>query len=150
MAFSTGYANNILNYLFGRTTLTAPTKIYMGLCTNTPEADGGTFSELTDDWYERTLIVQRGETSQTSSTFYTDLMSYASNRAVQNLKQINWPKALNSVTVKGFGLFSAPTGGTPFYYGDFDEPVTCEAGAVMLFSPEMFKIEFKAIDESIT
>lgn len=150
MAFSTTYANGILNYLFGKTSqLTAPTNVYVGLCTNAPETDGGTFTELTNDWYERTLIVQRG-TGSASSTFYTNLMTTATNREIHNEKQINWFKALDEVTVKGFGLFSSETGGTPFYYGDFEAPIKCNAGAVFLFSPEMLKVNIGTVDEELT
>ena len=149
MAFSTTYANNILNYLFGKTTtLTAPSTVYVGLCTNAPETDNGTFTEVTNEWYERKLIVQRG-TGNASATFYTEEMSSASNRAITNAKQIAFNKALDEVTVKGFGLFNSATGGTPFYYGDFEAPITVASGAVLLFSPEQLKVIFDTKDSDI-
>lgn len=149
MAFSTTYANGILNYLFGKTSsLTAPSTVYVGLCTNAPETDNGTFTEVTNEWYERKLIVQRG-TGNASATFYTEEMSSASNRAITNAKQIAFNKALDEVTVKGFGLFNSATGGTPFYYGDFEAPITVASGAVLLFSPEQLKVIFDTKDSDI-
>lgn len=149
MAFSTSYANSILNYLFGKTTsLTAPSTVYVGLCTNAPETDGGTFTEVTNEWYERVIIIQRG-TGNTSTTYYTDLMTSASDRSIENEKQIAWNKALDEVTVKGFGLFNSATGGTPFYYGDFEAPITVASGAVLLFSPEQLKVIFDTKDADI-
>lgn len=149
MPFSTTYANNILNYLFSKTsTLTAPDYVYLGLSTNDPEADGGTFTELSGGGYARVLISQKGVT-------YPNVIGSASSRAITNQYQINWTKAtLDWSRVKGFGLFSAASGGTPFFYGALeltDEEaeaggILCEAGAVMLFDPQTLKISFPATD----
>lgn len=143
MPFSATYANAILNYTFSKVKeLTAPEFVYIGLCTNDPEADGGTFNELSGGGYTRVMISQRGEN-------YPDVIGSASGRAVTNVKQVNWAKAtLNWEEANGFGLFSAPTGGTPFFYGKLEEPVTCEAGAVALFDPQTLKIEFPKNDVS--
>lgn len=145
MPYSNTYANNILNYTFGKTaTLAAPEYVYIGLCTNDPEADKGSFTELSGNGYSRILISHRGQT-------YPDVINSASDRVVKNAKQINWTKATGDwPEAKGFGLFSAATGGTPFYYGKLSEGVTCEAGAVMLFDPEALQIGIADTDTAIS
>ena len=148
MPFSDNYANQILNYTLSKTaTLTAPAAVYIGLCTNDPEADGGTFSELSGGGYARVLISQKGET-------YPDVIGSASGRQITNAKQINWAKFTEKKTAQGFGLFSAPSGGTPFFYGKLDLTeeqaaaggVVCEAGSVMLFDPGTLTISFPEAD----
>ena len=144
MPFSDSYANQILNYALAKTaTLNAPTAVYIGLCTNDPEADGGTFNELSltgGYGYSRVMIVRRDET-------YPNVIGTAANRAITNQYQINWTKAtLDWPEAKGFGLFSAATGGSPFFYGKLEEPVTCVAGAVALFDPQTLRISFPATD----
>ena len=151
MPFSTTYANNILDYLFSKTaTLTAPAAVYIGLCTNDPEATSGTFNELSGGGYARVMISQKGAT-------YPNMMGSASARAISNQYQINWTKAtLDWARVKGFGLFSAATGGTPFFYGKLELSeedaaaggLLCEAGAVMLFDPQTLRIRFPDTDVS--
>ena len=141
MPFNDSYANNILNYAFAKVqTLTAPTSVYIGLSSNDPEADGGAFTELSGNGYNRVLIALKGET-------YPNVISSATNREVQNTKQINWTKATGDwMDAKGFGLFSAETGGTPFFYGKLEEPVSVKAGSVALFDPYAFKITFPEED----
>lgn len=143
MPFSNSYATEILNYVLAKTaTLNAPSAVYIGLCTNDPEADSGTFNELSGGGYARVLISQKGQA-------YPDVINIASNRAITNGKQINWTKATQDwPDAKGFGLFSSPSDGSPFFYGKLEEPVTCVAGAVALFDPYTFKISFPAIDSA--
>lgn len=141
MPFSTTYANEILNYTIAKTNaLTAPSKVYIGLSSNDPEADNGTFTELQGGNYNRVLVSIKGES-------FPDYLSSASNREIGNVKQINWLKSTSAwPTAKGFGLFSAETGGTPFFYGKLDEPVEVPSGAVALFDPGTLKISFPATD----
>lgn len=149
MPFSTSYANQILDFTFGKTaSLSAPSTVYIGLSTNDPEADGGAFMELSGNAYARVLITNRGST-------YPNLMNSASTRSITNSQQINWIKATDDwARVKGFGLFSSSSGGTPFFYGKLDLTpeeeaaggILCEAGAVMLFDPLALKISFPTTD----
>jgi len=143
MPFSNTYANEILNYTMGKiASLTAPTYVYIGLSTNDPEADNGTFNELSGNNYARVLISIKNET-------YPDVIGSASDRVIQNTKQINWNKSTGDwATAKGFGLFSAVTGGTPFFYGKLDAEVTVPTGAVALFDPNTLKISFPTTDVS--
>lgn len=139
--FSNDYANQILNYTLAKIPeLSAPAMVYIGLCSNDPEADGGTFTELSGGGYERVLIVQKGET-------YPDVIGSAAGRAITNSKQFNWNKASAGwVMAKGLGLFSVPTGGAPFFYATLDAEVTVPAGAVALFEPGTLKLSFATED----
>ena len=148
MPYTTTYANNILNWTFGKGSLSSHSKVYIGLCSNDPEADNGTFNELSGGGYARVLI------SQLNSE-YPGLMNGASGRAIINGRQINWTKATaNWVRVKGFGLFTAETGGAPYFYGKLklnaEEEAAggllVEAGSVALFDPQTLKIEFPTTD----
>ena len=142
MPFSTTEANNILNWMFGKTgALSAKNKVYIGYSSNDPEKDNGVFNELSGGSYSRVLISQYNET-------YPDVIGTASGRSIQNVKQINWNKATADwETAKGFGLFTTETGGTPYYYASLDEPYpTAETGAVSLFDPATLKITFPITD----
>lgn len=144
MPFTTTYANNILNYLFAKTaSLTAPSAVYIGLCKNDPEADGGSISELSGSGYARVLISQKGET-------YPNVIGSASGRAITNTYQINWTKATADwAQAKGFFLSSSPTVGETtniFFYGKLENPVTCVTGAVALFDPNALIITFPETD----
>lgn len=143
MPFSDSYANNILNYVFSKTnSLSAPSAVYIGLSTNDPEATNGTFNELAGYGYARVLVSQRGSA-------YPNMIGTASNRAITNTYQINWAKATGEwETANGFGLFDAPTGGEPFFYGKLTEPVIVPNGAVALFDPNALRISIASTDEA--
>ncbi len=145
MPFSTTYANNILNWAFGKSgSLSGHTKVYIGLCSNDPEADGGTFNELSGNGYSRVLVSQYNEA-------FPDVIGTASGRAITNPKQINWTKSTAAwATAKGFGLFTTETGGAPYFYGTLDTPVEVPQGAVALFDPNTLKISFPTTDVSTT
>lgn len=148
MPFNDAFANNILNWALGKGTLSNMSAIYIGLCTNDPEADEGSFSELSGNGYSRVLISQYGKD-------YPNLIGSASGRVIKNAYQINWTKATADwLRVNGFGLFTTPTGGTPYFYGKLnlsaqDEAaggLLCPGGAVMLFDPQTLKISFPTTD----
>ena len=141
MPYNDSYANTILNYTMAKvSSVTVPTAVYIGLSSNDPEADGGTFTELSGNGYTRILLSSRGSS-------YPDVIGSASSRAIQNTKQINWTKATGDwLPAKGFGLFTAETGGTPFFYGALESEVTVAAGDVALFDPATLKISLPAVD----
>lgn len=146
MPFSTTYANQILNVAFAKTNyIQANDYVWLGLSSNDPEADDGTFNELSGNGYARVLISQKGET-------YPNVIASATDRKIVNPYQINWTKATGGdwAEANGFGLFSAQTGGTPYFYGKLKEPVTCVAGAVMLFDPNTFAIAFPSTDTEVS
>lgn len=145
MPFSTTYANSILNTMMGRTaSLSGHDKVFLGLSSNDPEENSGIFTELSGSGYGRVLLHQYNET-------YPGLMSAATARGVTNTKQIGFTKATAGwATAKGYGLFTAETGGTPFFYAKLREPVDTPAGAVFLFDPGELKIDFQTTDVDIT
>lgn len=147
MPFSNAKASEILNYMFSKTntTLTPPQYIYMGLSSNDPEADNGTFTEISGNGYARKLVSIKGEA-------YPDYIGSASGRTIQNVEQIAFNKATaNWPNVKGFGLFTSETGGSPFYYAKVDsdnnpDGIIVTAGAVALLDPGSMKISFATTD----
>lgn len=151
MPFSTAYANDILNWAMGRTDgLIRHEQVWIGLCYNDPEADKGEFRELSGYGYGRVLVSQFGEV-------YPGLISAANERLIANGKQIAFTKATGGDWLdsegnspSGYGLFTVPTGGTPFFYAKLNEPVPTPAGSVFLFDPNELKISFKDVDEDIT
>jgi hypothetical protein len=152
MPFTTAYANNLLNLAMAKKTeMNAPDTVFLGLCTNDPEASGGSVTELSGGAYTRIAISAK-------NSAYPDFMGNANGRAIQNNKQINWTKA--SVTwarVKGFFLSTSPTVGETsgiFFYGKLDLTeeeeaaggLLVEAGMVALFDPAAFRISFSTVD----
>lgn len=147
MPFTTTFANHVLDYIMAKTmALTAPTEVYIGLCTNNPEETSGTVSELAGGAYHRVLISNKGDD-------YPDVIGRARDRMIMNTKQINWTKATsNWAEAKGFFLASSPTVGNTdsvFFYGKLEEPVTCAAGAVALFDPQSLRISFPEVDSEL-
>ena len=145
MPFDTTNANAILNWAMGKTgALPAHSQVWLGLSSNTPEADDGTFTELSGNGYGRVLLHQYNET-------YPGLMNAASARAITNGKQIGFTKATADwATAQGYGLFTTETGGTPFFYAKLKNAVDTPAGAVFLFDPGELKIDFQTTDVDIT
>lgn len=146
MPFTTNYANDVLNYIFGKTkTLTAPTDVYLALSSNDPEADNGTFTELSGGGYARVHIC-------TTNGLYPNLMGTAAGRAISNNKQINWNKATAKwQDIKGFALYTAATGGQMIYYGKITNEggkVEVNSGAVALFDPGALRISIASTDVS--
>lgn len=147
MPFSTTQAAAFLNFMFSKNSaaLTPPTMIYMGLSSNDPEADGGTFTEISGNTYARMLVSRKGET-------YPDFIGTATGRTIQNVKQVAFNKATAGwLNIKGFGLFTSETGGSPFYYAKVDneeypDGIPVAAGSVALFDPGSMKISFATED----
>lgn len=144
MPFSTNYANNVLNYIFGKSgSMNVPTNVYLALSSNDPEADNGTFTELSGGGYTRVHI-------STQSGVYPNLMNAAANRAITNKSQINWNKATAKwADIKGFALYTAATGGEMIYYGKItnaEGKVSVDSGAVALFDPGALKISIASTD----
>lgn len=149
MPFSDTYATQFLNYAFGKISgLTSPSSVYIGLCSNDPEADNGAVTELSGKGYSRVLVAQKGAS-------FPNTFGSASNREIKNAYQINWTKATEDWDrVKGFLLADAAAGGDIFFYGKLDLTeeeeaaggLLVEAGMVALFDPQSFQISFPATD----
>lgn len=145
MPYDVSKSNSILGWTFAKNSLPNIQQVYVGLSSNNPEADGGTFVELTGDGYARELIAQYGES-------YPAKMGTPSERQIKNIAQINWTKFTADKNVKGIGLFNTPTGGTPYAYfslSNQEGSLNVPAGAVALFDPETFILALGDTDEEI-
>lgn len=147
MILSISYANDYLNFLFGKKEkLEAPSQVWAGLCANNPETDGGTFAEISGFGYGRTLL------SLANAQYPADLAS-ASGREIKNVRQLVFPKATGAYTARGVGFFSSETGGTPFAYGALGTPqnpltLNVIAGALPMFEINGFRIYAPGATES--
>lgn len=146
MPFNTTYANKILDWAFGKSAGLSPQEhVWLGLCSNDPEADGGTFNELSGNGYARVLVSQYNND-------HPDFIGTATARAIRSVKQIGFTRATGGawVAANGYGLFTQPTSGAPFFYAKLKQPVTVPDGAVFLFDPGDLKIDFQTTDVDIT
>ena len=114
MGFTTTKANSILDGLFSTST-------YIALSTTAPTDAGGNVTEpSTANGYKRMQATAMGK---------------ASNKQITNTDIIFFPESLNTGwgTITHFALYSAQTGGTPYYYGQLTTPVEVPAGYVPIF-----------------
>ena len=146
MPYSVEKRNEFLKLTFpslNSTSVSAPTKLYLGLSANDPVADGGTFNELTCDTYARVLIARKGED-------LPDYMSSVASGKIYNAKQITFNRATVAWTqVKGIGLFENVTGGTPIFYSTLKTPVDTAPNQIFTFDPNTFVIQFADTDVEI-
>lgn len=152
MPFTTNYANQILNVAMAKTAqMSAPAMVYIGLCSNDPEASNGSVTELSGGNYKRKAISAKGST-------LLDYIGEANGRAIQNIDQINFPKAsVDWARVKGFFLSTSGTVGETssiFFYGKLDLTeeeeaaggLLVKAGMIAVFDPAAFRIGFATVD----
>lgn len=102
--------------------------VYVGLSTSTPTAAGGNFTEpVPASGYARSLF---GEVN-------TSIAAQVANNAI-----IFFNETLGEGygTVTHFGLFSAPSGGTPFFTGELTSALTIGAGYVPIFRAKQLVI----------
>lgn len=149
MPYSMTKRNQFLNLTFpGMSTSSyqSPAKIYLGLCSNDPVADGGTFNELDCDTYARLIIARRGED-------LPDYLSTVSEGKIYNKKQMNFNRAKEQWTrVKGIGIFETETGGEPTFYSNIqneDGYVDVGVNQIFTFDPETFVVQFADTDVEI-
>ena len=179
MPFINSFANSVLDASFGKTTsISAKSTVYMALG-NVPvdgdknpvfntDATALGFVELpntTDgekNGYARVMVSRR--ISSGSSTIVDPAFPHigaAADRGIQNDYQINWTKAIKDwPRANAIALCTSPDVGETssiYFVGGLDLTpadkaaggLLTEAGAVALFDPETFKIEFPAEDVSI-
>jgi len=102
---SNDHANEVLNFLFGLTSLTPPATWYLGAYTVAPgETGGGT--ECTGGAYARIPITNNTTNFPTTTTGVKSLGVTASFAEATN----NWG------TMVAVGLFTASSGGVPRWY----------------------------------
>ena len=73
MPFDTDTANSVLGWAFGKNTLPINSKVYIGMSSNDPEEDSGTFTELSGGGYTRVLV-------SVYNNQYPDYIGAAANR----------------------------------------------------------------------
>ena len=176
MPFINSFANSVLDAAFGKTTsISAKSTVYMALG-NVPvdgdknpvfntEATALGFVEMPTETngvangYARVMVALR--TTSGSSTIVDTAFPHigsATDRAIQNDFQINWTKAVKDwPRANAIALCTSPDVGETssiYFVGGLDLTpadksaggLLVEAGAVALFDPETFKIEFPAED----
>lgn len=179
MPYTNDYTNNILNVSMGKAgNLAAKSTVYMALG-NVPVDEDGTpvfdttatalgFAELSatsdgvSNGYSRVLVARRitsGNSTVNDSAF--PHIGMAAERGIQNDLQINWTKAtIDWERANAFAIASSSEVGETasiYFVGALDLTpadkeaggLLVEAGAVALFDPETFRIEFPAEDVAI-
>ena len=151
MPFGIHYGNLMLNLAFAKVDrVSAPDYVYIGLCSNDPEADSGKIVELSGNGYSRVLIGIKNQG-------YPNQIADAGTRSISNKYQINWTKATGDwLEAKGFFIASdlspiahANTATNLIFFGRLQEPVKVEAGMVALFDPYAFNIRFPEDDDIV-
>lgn len=148
MPYSIEKRNEFLNLTFPtmsnkNKTYNAPSTLYLALCTNDPVADKGTFNELNEDTYARVLLARAGQD-------LPDYLSTISAGKIYNVKQITFNRAkANWSQVKGIGLFTVETNGTPTFYATLNKPVDTEKNQIFTFDPGTFVVQFADTDVEI-
>lgn len=175
MPFINTFANNVLNVAMGKTgSISGKSTVYFALGNVPVDSDKNPvfdtskaalgFTELdgTDNGYARVMVARRitsGNSAVNDSAF--PHIGMAAERGIQNDFQINWTKATkNWPRVNAIAISSSPNVGEKdgiYFVGGLDLTsadkaaggLLVEAGAVALFDPETFRIEFPAEDVSI-
>jgi hypothetical protein len=104
--------------------------VYVGLSTATPNENGVGFAEPSaSNGYER-------------AEFGSDGMTTEIKAQIANKKIIFFNESIEGGygTVTHFGLFSSKKGGTPFFTGELNAPMTIPAGYVPIFRAYKLKI----------
>ena len=179
MPFINNYANNILNVALGKVaSLATKNTVYLALGNVTVDENNDPvfdttatalgFTELSattdgvSNGYARVMVARRissGNSYVNDSAF--PHIGTAADRAIQNDMQINWTKAtIDWERCNAFAIASSSEVGETdsiYFVGGLDLSDTdkaaggllVEAGAVALFDPETFRIEFPAEDVAI-
>lgn len=117
-ALSDGFANDMLNTLFGGVATTAPATYYVGLSTTQPTDAGTGITEPSTGAYARVAVTNN-----------TTNFPNASARAKSNGTAITFPSPTGTWgTVKWAVLYTASTGGTFCGWGELSEAISPVSG----------------------
>lgn len=123
MGFTYFLDNKLLDHVFGNTSYSVPSTLYIGLSTTTPTQSGSNFTEPSGNGYARVAVTNN------SSNFPP-----ASNGTKSNATAITFPQATgNWGTVTHFGIFDAATGGNLLAWGALNQSKTISAGDTPYF-----------------
>jgi len=117
MGLTTFARNALLNHLFGKSTYTAPTHVYLGLSTTTPTANGSNITEPTGNGYVRRQTSPSDWVAATASSVTT-----AGDLIFATATPLSWG------TVTYGLLYDAETGGNCLDFGELTTPRTIVAG----------------------
>lgn len=132
MITASNYGTKILNGLFtDSTNVSFPADPYLGLYTTMPNSDGTGGVEVSASEYFRINLTQTGVYNlplMGDATVVNGQGEQAGLKIAQitNQDEIHFPvipAGGSWGTIVGFGVFSANTGGTPYFFGELTEPV---------------------------
>ena len=107
-------ASQYLNYLTGRTNLTAPDTVYLGICTDQPGAADGTITgEPTADSYERKKVFE-----EISSTKFNTFFAESEGGIIENSKEIQMATARQAWGTHYWWFLSESEKGNAYLWGE--------------------------------
>lgn len=125
---STYLAHKLLDHVFGKTTYTGPTTLYIALFTTMPDADGVGGVEVSGGSYARV-----------ASTNDTTNWPNASLRQKKNGADLTFVQAsADWGDVVGAGIYDALSSGNLLVFGEFDTPITVLTNGMVSFSVNQF------------
>jgi hypothetical protein len=120
-SFSNYWENKLLDYIFGKSSLTLPV-IYIGLSITEPGEDGTALAEPSGNGYQR---------EQTSASDW----NVSAGGSLDNAGDIVFPMATgNWGTVTHFALFDAATEGNMLAYGTLSPAKVIGSGVIAKFA----------------
>ena len=128
---TTYQANRILNFNFGGTSYTVPTKLYIGLSTTNIRQDGSNLTEPKDRAYHRMEIP--------NDRLY---FSVSNNAELNVLKEITFPEAEQDWgVVKDIFIADALTGGNILYFDTLEQQREIKVNYEITFPVGTIKIK---------
>lgn len=120
-SFTDFLENELLDHVFGDSAYTAPSTLYIGLSTTTPNDDGSNFTEVSGNNYARVAV----------SNNLTEWPA-ASGGSKTNGNAITFPEATGSWgTITHAGIFDASSGGNLLAVGPLDTSRTIDSAEVL-------------------
>lgn len=134
--------NKLVDFLFRGVSFTAPSTLYIALCTATPTdtSTGSTISEISGGNYSRQSL-----TSNTSNWSTTNgdnaATSSGTNGTTLNSTQINWTSVTWSGTVTSVAVCDAASGGNMLFYAALSSSRTIASGDSLSFGINSLSIQ---------
>lgn len=123
---------------------------YMGLFVKMPDVNGANGEETSYPEYARVKLTAIGIEGKTIMGTATTAEGEGDDAGklvatIKNQEIIYFPEAETGAggTVVGYGLFSAPTGGTPYQWGELKTPMPINQNSVPMFRIDNFKLMVK-------
>ena len=140
---SPNLSKDLLQAIFGiKGSVSFPGVAYLGISTTDPGGDGTAFTEPpSSTGYARCLIGKVNNSDVTYMTISTEESDY--NRVIRNHRMILMDMLTSDVGANGthYLLFSTPTGGTPYAWGQLKDAITLAADRVVVFKEGNLELE---------